>query len=83
MSNISFRPRGGQEGIAFTDEEQRELARKKNMKVTDLYVPLPQGNPDKCSLGDKCGDTAMQYFENENGRHGWCCSVCGKVYQWG
>lgn len=85
MSQISYRPRGGQEGIDFTMEEQNKLANSLKSEYRDLYVPLPEKTiQEQTILIKKCKEHSNEtYFENENGSHGWCCGKCGTVLQWG
>jgi len=78
MSKIAYCPRGGLEGILLTKKE-----------IRGEIIPLPcmlsskKINPSKCTE-DHDGMSDSIYWEvDETGSHGWCCSTCGKVLQWG
>ena len=77
MSKIEFRPRGGQDGISLTDVELAAFNR--DNEYQDEVVPLPDGN--KSRIG--CGHENTEYWETNTGSHGWCCTKCGEVTQWG
>jgi hypothetical protein len=88
MSKISFRPRGGQEGIEVTKAELKETAQFFNSQYLDMFIPLPDTTLDNqkclletCDERDEHGNA--RYWETETGSHGWCCSICGSVVQWG
>ena len=85
MSKISFRPRGGQEGIEVTTKELEVFSGKLGKQFIDEVIPLPNISPEKQKLFlEMCPCTADQiYWERDNGKHGWCCSDCGTVTQWG
>jgi hypothetical protein len=79
-------PRGGQEGIFVTRSKLQRFARRLKLDAIDVIIPLPlheQIHPDDCTAhSDDSFDSAI-YWETETGSHGWCCSVCGNVIQWG
>ena len=93
MATISYRPRGGQEGIECSVFEQNELATVIKTTYIDKYIPLPNMSiEEQAELilrlqneeGDKDGDFDNAiYWENEEGSHGWCDMESGKVVQWG
>jgi hypothetical protein len=83
---MAFRPRGGQDGIAVTREEMIDFSNEINSEAMDEFIPLPRMTvqQQKIAIGictDHDKDTV--YYETETGSHGWCCSTCGKVVQWG
>ena len=91
MSYIGYGKRGGMQGILFSYEEALELSNLIGSKYLDEYVPLPNISLEKqvterikvCNSNkDDCGDN-VEYYERDNGSHGWCCTYCGKVHQWG
>ena len=80
-------PKGGQEGIYVTQSKLSKFAKRLGNHANDLVIPLPvheQIHPDDCTAhtGDNCFDAAI-YWETDTGSHGWCCSICGNVIQWG
>lgn len=87
MSSYEYCERGGQEGIYTTTGEQVELAELLIETYRDTYIPLPKFTPEKqkeiIENVPHDHDEVVDYWENESGRHGWCCSQCGKVIQWG
>lgn len=87
MASIEFCNRGGQEGIAFDRDEQAVLAEVLAADFLDEYVPLPKfySMEQQADAASKCEahDEVVEYYERYDGAHGWCCSRCGKVVQWG
>ena len=90
MSYYTHCQRGGQNGIyTITSELQWFSKNKTKSKFIDEYIPLPNKDPQiqlksisKCSKNHDEMEDAV-YWETEKGSHGWCCSECGKVLQWG
>ncbi len=89
MSEKAYCPRGDMEGIYISSVELHDLSEKIGSKYLDEVVPLPDKTPDEQKeLIKNCGkdhddlDNA-QYWEVDTGSHGWCCSKCGTVIQWG
>lgn len=86
MSSFEYCPRGGQEGIATTENEQIDLAMFLAKEHGDDYIPLPNFQMEQQLINTEKPhdhDEVVVYWENDFGRHGWCCSYCGKVVQWG
>ncbi len=95
MSQIAECKKGGQEGILTTVVEQVVLAaacrRLTDRAVPiDAYIPLPGmavndqiGKIAKHNDSKECSIMNVEYWENDKGSHGWCCTTCGKVHQWG
>jgi len=94
MSKIAFCPKGGQSGILVTEKELGDLALRLGRKTMDEVIPMPDISfeqqktriaEDRASLGPGRHDEhGQQYWEVEGtGAHGWCCSYCGTVLQWG
>ena len=85
MSKISYRPRGGMEGIETNQNEQAQLAVAMNSKYIDEFIALPgKSIQEQVQLIKECEDHDNAiYFEDEEGSHGWCCRHCGKTIQWG
>lgn len=86
MSIIAYCPNGGQNGIRVSDEELKEFSDEINNDFMDEIMPLPNMSVEQQQIRLKVckkhdGDT--EYWERDNGSHGWCCSNCGKVIQWG
>lgn len=89
MSKIGYCPRGEMQGIVTTEAEQIELKNVLEEHYIDHFIPLPDVTPEqqkvkRCTC-DKDHDSMEDaiYWENETGAHGWCCSECGEVLQWG
>ena len=91
MSRIGLCNRGGLDGIKVETSELKRFAKEHGLKFIDLVIPLPgdgQMPLDKCphrnrATEDHEGVEHTMYWETETGSHGWCCSVCGEVTQWG
>lgn len=85
MSKLSFRPRGGQTGIETTEQELIEFAQEIGEKACDNYIPLPdtEASIQKLRMLGCPHHDDPEYWEDDNGAHGWCCGHCGKVIQWG
>jgi hypothetical protein len=86
MSSYEYCPRGGQEGIATTVEQQIELAEVLEEAYRDTFIPLPMVQPEHqrlLTLQPHDHEESTEYWENDRGSHGWCCTKCGKVIQWG
>jgi len=89
MSKIGYCKRGGMDGIKVTETELKKFARSIGSKNIDEFIPLPHSlNQSKmihnCTADhDADFENIAQYWEDNKGSHGWCCSVCGEVLQWG
>jgi hypothetical protein len=88
MSKLSFRPRGGCEGIEFTRTEQLKLCYALASEFADEFVPLPNVTIEEQVARYKDGtndddDSNCIYWETETGSHGWCNPYNGRVVQWG
>jgi hypothetical protein len=86
MSDIGYCVRGGQSGIRVTRKEMIDYSRKAGTKYIDERIPLPgrRGVPELCPEEEHNGLKNVMYYEcMATGSHGWCCSKCGKVLQWG
>ena len=85
MSKIEYRPRGGQEGISVSTDELVEFAEFMGTKYIDTFIPIPNvpNETQKKRTKDCKHDGDAAYYETETGSHGWCCSHCGTVTQWG
>ena len=88
MSVIDYCERGGMDGICVTTDEMSALAKKYGKKTIDEIIPLPDLERQEKVLKDGCpinhDEMEMsEYWEDEEGSHGWCCAVCGTVVQWG
>jgi len=86
MSRIDFCPHGGMEGIRVSDNELDILAKLMGSKFLDEYIPIPKVSLEiQKDLVNTCKDhnNQVSYWERDNRKHGWCCSHCGTVIQWG
>jgi len=89
MSKIEYCQRGGQEGIRISDDELQELAQAVGSDSLDEFIPLPHTTIERQKeiiLNCKSHNTTQgesEYWERDDGSHGWCCSNCGTVTQWG
>lgn len=87
MSKMAFCKRGGQMGISFTQKEAVDLGNILKSKTID-YIPLPDVELSKqlIRIKEAAEDEPVdrvEYWECENGSHGWCCTHTGKIVQWG
>jgi hypothetical protein len=89
MSKYAFRPRGGQEGIQVTQTELSRFASFLGKNYIDEVIPLPNVSPgdqkarlNTCIKNHATMESA-EYWEDNKGSHGWCCSHCGETLQWG
>ena len=85
-----FRPRGGQEGGAPTQAEMKRASAKMfpGEGYIDLAIPVPGFTGKTCEdhfvdEDGRCGAQSIDYWETRSGSHGWACSECGEVIQWG
>lgn len=90
MKTYGYYPRGGNDGIQVTTEELSEYARISCSKYIDETIPLPDKDPiEQVMVTKECIHPEDEYpidtiyWESETGNHGWCCSKCGTVIQWG
>lgn len=85
MSEYRYCKIGGMDGIRVSDEELSSLADAMNTKYIDQYIPLPHLTTEqqKAMLNVCNNHDDDQYWERDNGKHGWCCGKCGTVTQWG
>jgi len=83
MSKLSFRPVGGLNGIELRDNELDTFNGGMGLEQ-NLFVPLPHGTTTvQFNKAKGCQHEDTQYWEKQNGQHGWCCSDCGLITQWG
>ncbi len=89
MSEYAYCQRGGMEGIKVSNFELDVFADSIGTKALDEIIPLPNSTLEEqkesikeCQNSDSHSND-MEYWELENGSHGWCCSKCGTVIQWG
>jgi len=84
-------PRGGMTGIYVTNKQLKGFSKMIGSNFIDEVIPLEveeqpigkecphcNGNADKI---DEINNSA--YWEDETGKHGFCCATCGLVFQWG
>lgn len=85
MSKISYRPRGGEEGIEVTTEELIKFSNVLGLEFRDQVMPIPSVSIEEQRIRLKhCPSHDNEiYWETETGSHGWCCEHCGEVVQWG
>jgi hypothetical protein len=85
MSEFSHCSSGGQNGIRVSDEELNEFSNEIGSKYLDQFIPLPNlSTEEQKERMVSCKEHEdAEYWERDNGKHGWCCSDCGKVIQWG
>ena len=92
MSEIKYCPRGGMDGVFVTRKELVEFAKKMGKKCIDEIIPLPKdfnqiAKKDCPYRKDEHGNEDVTnhslYWETDTGGHGWCCEMCGTVFQWG
>lgn len=81
MAHFGDCPRGGMPGLLVTTDEMRALARELGQRFIDVIIPVPN-RAEPCQEHPADFDD-LTYWEDENGGHGWCCSTCGEVIQWG
>jgi hypothetical protein len=86
MSKIGFLVNGGMEGIEVSRKELELFSDKLGNKYLDQVIPLPDVSLEEQKIRiNHCPDHDQDdsYWETETGSHGWCCSHCGTVTQWG
>ncbi|OQA45790.1 MAG: hypothetical protein BWY47_01900 [Bacteroidetes bacterium ADurb.Bin302] len=86
MSEYGFCPKGGQQGIKVSDKELNSFADAIGSNVLDAVIPIPNMTVEQQKIEiAHCDDheSNPEYFERNNGSHGWCCGNCGTVFQWG
>jgi len=85
MSGYAFCKRGGVQGILVTDEELNSFSDAIDSNILDGVIPLPNLTIEqqKIELILCNNHEDVEYWERTTGHHGWCCSHCGKVIQWG
>ncbi len=79
---------GETEGIYVEHYQLQEFGNFLNTHHSDEYIPLPNllNEDQKLIIGQNNCEHDVEdivYWETEEGVHGWCCSNCGKVLQWG
>ena len=84
MSEAGYCNGGGLNGISVKEDEMVAYAKKFNLKHIDEFIPLPtnQPYPNTCKQDHNNPENSV-YWETEQGSHGCCCDLCGKVTQWG
>ena len=78
-------PRGGNPGVMVTEGQLKKFADKIGSRAIDAVIPIPVRflvHPEDCSQ-DHSDLPDTIYWETNKGSHGWCCSECGMVLQWG
>jgi hypothetical protein len=85
MSQYAYCKRGGMTGIRVSDEELNTFSDDIGNKALDSVIPLPNLTTEqqKAMLSVCNNHNDSEYWERDNGKHGWCCSTCGTVTQWG
>jgi len=85
MSEYGFCPTGGMDGIRVSDSELSDLSDAMKTNYLDRYINLPELSIEEQVEAIKdCKDhDETEYFERDNGSHGWCCKKCGTTVQWG
>lgn len=84
MSKLSHCPRGGMMGISLTRREMATFSLLMGRNFIDEVIPLPGKTPqEQKNAMQNCTHEDADYWEDETGSHGWCCSQCGEVVQWG
>ncbi len=89
MSEYAYCPKGGINGIMVSYEELDSFSDAIDSKALDEVIPLPHLTLEEqkkaikeCKEFDEHSDET-EYWERDNGSHGWCCSRCGTAIQWG
>lgn len=85
MSEYGYCFRGGMNGIKVSDEELNSFSDDIGNSALDEVIPLPYLSVEqqKIELATCKNHDDAEYYECDNGSHGWCCSTCGTVTQWG
>jgi hypothetical protein len=90
MPTIAFCPKGGQSGILISEQERAEFGKQITQLYSNLFIPLPDTSladqkkkMQNCSSNHAAMQDAQYWEEIKTGRHGWCCSECGKILQLG
>jgi len=85
MSEKAYCPSGGMDGILVSGKELKKFSDAIGSDFADEVIPLPNLTTEQqkaiLSVCRKHNDN--EYWERDNGKHGWCCSKCGTVTQWG
>jgi len=87
--DFKYRRRGGQEGWAPTPSQMRRASQRffPGSEYIDQAIPIPGAPkkpcPDEKHFGPMDGGHEWDYWESGDGSHGWCCSECGMILQWG
>lgn len=84
-------PQGRTFGIFVTTKQLSGFSDVVKSGFLDEVIPLNQAKQmlsENCTVNHKDtyigeNESISIYWETEKGSHGWCCSVCGKVFQWG
>lgn len=85
MSEYGYCKRGGMNGIRVSDEELNTFSDAIGNPALDAVIPLPNLSVEqqKIELATCKDHDDAEYYERDNGSHGWCCSTFGTVTQWG
>ena len=86
MAIYDYCPAGGMNGIRVSDAELSSLADAIGSNALDSCIPLPNLTQEQQirAIEDCQGNHENEeYWERDNGKHGWCCGNCGTVVQWG
>ena len=93
---LVFRPENvnlGQDGLFLKSGKFFDLNNNPDLVTfNSITAPLPEpdNHRQETFINSKSGcpmkhdemESAI-YWETDTGSHGWCCSVCGEVLQWG
>ena len=83
MSEIDYCPTGGMNGILVTKDELIEFSDLNDSKYLDEFIPLPDKEYPYNEEEHDCSENASYWEIDGEHSHGWCCTICGKVIQWG
>lgn len=77
-------PAGGLGGWLINSSERVAIKKGKSGFATEMIkIPERASHPLNC-VADHDNPNITVYWEDEKtGSHGWCCSICGEVLQWG
>jgi hypothetical protein len=86
-TTIGLIPEEQMEGIKVTKMQLAIFAKILGNKYIDQVIPLDKEEQiaEGCPLnhnGDEMAEN-MVYYTTPEGSHGWACSLCGRVIQWG
>jgi hypothetical protein len=77
MAHYGNCPRGGIPGLLVSATDFQS-------KPNHVFVIPLRRKKKRCTNSEHARTRMMEYWENEKtGSHGWACSKCGEVIQWG